>query len=100
MKSAIILLLASIAWAAGLAAWPRAGQPVVALFPEARGALARAVASGAEFVLEADGARVVALSGANDFPARLYRNGALLVLRSPSSWGCAETGATVRGDKT
>ncbi|HVI53158.1 MAG TPA: hypothetical protein VM661_18270 [Candidatus Sulfotelmatobacter sp.] len=92
---AVGLLVFSLIWSLGLTLWPRPGQPVAAIFPPAKAgaaAFSAAAAAGAESIFSFGGfASVVLTQSSNpDFPARLYGQGALIVLRAPLTGLCLQ----------
>ncbi len=88
---AAVLLVFSVVWVGALTVWPRAGQPVAALYPSAAGdGFVRAVDAGAEAVLGfgALPGVVVVQAQSPDLVDRLYESGALVVVRAPARGDC------------
>jgi hypothetical protein len=77
----------------GLVMWPRAGEPVAAIFPpwvSAGAAFAATISANAEEIRGFGGwsGVVVAQSGDPAFAEQLRRSGALVVLRASNLTGC------------
>jgi hypothetical protein len=90
---ALLLLAASVVWTGTALAWPRAGQPVAAVFPSdmsAEAAFRGAVAAGAEAVLGTGALHSIVVARSDDpsFIQNLYGHGAVIVLRAPVAGGC------------
>lgn len=90
---ALAVLALSLSWTGGLMAWPRAGEPVAALFPPAANgdaAFRGVLAAGADVVLNigATPTLIVARSDDPRFVANLYASGALIVVRAPQRGEC------------
>lgn len=93
---AVMLVVFSIFWVAGLTMWPQPGEPIATVFPSntpSSQMYRNAVAAGAQEVVALGGWRSVLIvrSTAPDFIGNLYRHGALLVLKAPPKSECAQT---------
>ncbi len=93
LAPAAALMAFGLAWTVALAVWPRSDHPLAAIFPPTLAgshALAAAVAAGAEEVLTFGGwpAVVIVRSTTPNVIERLYRAGALVVLRAPERSDC------------
>jgi len=89
----ILLVVFCLVWTTGLTLWPSPNQGMAVIFPPwAAGtpALLAAANAGADEVLSFGGWPSVVLvrSAAPDFIPRLYRAGALLVVRAPETTNC------------
>jgi len=88
-----LLLAGSVFFTGGLTAWPRDGEPVAAVYPPGTtgdAAFAGVVVAGAEAVLGTGALRTIVVARSDDpgFIDKLYRSGALMVVRAPAKGDC------------
>ena len=90
---ALLLLAASVSFTGGLTAWPRDGEPMAAIYPPGDGgeaAFASVVAAGADAVLGTGALSTIVVVRSDDpgFVHKLYRSGAIMVVRAPAKGDC------------